>query len=245
MKHLTKFPVLLIFMAMPLLFISCNGDEKKSEPETPAAENTSAPAVKVNTIVTTPQLMALIKHKIKDYASWKSVYDAHDSARLANGLHSYVIGRSMQDSMEIMVALKADNLDKAKAFTKDPTVKEQMKKAGVMSTPEISLINIMWQDTVDVGNIPRVISTYAVKDWDTWKTVFEEGKQERIDNGIVDRQYGHDADDNHKISLVTAITDTAKARAYWTSDALKKRREAGGLTSEPKRFVFNIVQRYR
>ena len=63
-----------------------------------------------------------------------------------------------------------------------------------------------------------------MKDWETWKKAFEEGKQERLDNGIKDRQYGHDADDNHKISVVTAISDTAKANAYWSSDALKKRK---------------------
>jgi hypothetical protein len=245
MKRLIKFHFLLIFMAMPFLIVSCNGDEKKSEPEATAIDTTSAPAVNVNTIVTTPQLMALIKHKIRDYAAWKSVYDAHDSARLANGLHSFVIGRGVQDSMEILVAMKADDLEKAKAFAKDPGVKEKMKKGGVISAPEISFIRVMWQDTVNVGSIPRVMSTFMIKDWDTWKKVFEEGKQERIENGSVDRQYGHDADDNHKISLVVALTDSAKARTYWSSDALKKRREAGGLTTEPKRFIFNIVQRYR
>ena len=66
-----------------------------------------------------------------------------------------------------------------------------------------------------------------------------------MDNGIVDRQYGHDADDNHKVSTVTALTDEAKAKAYWSSDAIKKRIEAGGITSPLNRFIFNITQRYR
>jgi len=38
--------------------------------------------------------------------------------------------------------------------------------------------------------------------------------------------------------------DTAKAFAYFNSDALKKRREAGGVIGEPKRFLFRVVQRY-
>jgi hypothetical protein len=97
---------------------------------------------------------------------------------------------------------------------------------------------------VNVGSIPRVIASFTIKDWDTWKKSFEESKQERIDNGVVDRQYGHDADDNLKISLVTALTDESKARAYWSSDLLKQRRATAGLTSEPNRFVFKIVQRY-
>jgi hypothetical protein len=53
-----------------------------------------------------------------------------------------------------------------------------------------------------------------------------------------------DADDNHKVSMVTALKDVDKAKAYWGSDAIKKRIEAGGLTTQPQRFIFNIVARY-
>lgn len=242
MNRKIRFSALLICMATTLFFISCNNEKKDAE-TTPTSE-TTAPAEKVNTIVTTPQLMMMVKHKVKNYATFKTVYDDHDSVRLANGLHSYVIGRGMDDSMMVLVALKADNLEKAKAFSKDATLKKAMQKAGVEGAPEISFINAVWQDTVNVGSIPRVMTTFTVKDFDVAKKGFEEGKQERMDNGIADRQYGHDADDNHKVSLVTALNDVDKAKAYWASDAIKKRIEAGGLTSEPKRFVFNIVHRY-
>jgi hypothetical protein len=244
MKRLTNLSVLLLCMAMPLLFVSCNNEGDKTKTEATTGDTTVAAPEKPNTIVTTPQLMMMVKHKVKDYATFKTVFDNHDSVRRANGLHSYVLGRGMDDSMMVMVALKADDLEKAKAFSKDPVLKTAMQKAGVVGAPEISIVNIVWQDTVNVGRIPRVISTFTVKDWDAWKKAFEDGKQERMDNGAVDRQYGHDADDNHKISVVTALTDEAKTKAYWSSDALKKRRDAAGLTTEPKRFVFNIVQRY-
>jgi hypothetical protein len=242
MKRFARFSALLLSMTMSLFFISCNNEETKTEPAN--ADTTAAAPEPVNTIVTTPELMGLIKHKVKDFAAWKVAYDAHDSVRLANGIHSYVIGRGMDDSMMVIVAMKVDNLDKAKAFAKDASLKERMQKGGVVGAPEISFIQVMWQDTVNVGAIPRVITTYTVKDYDTWKKGFAEGKQDRIDNGIVDRQYGHDADDNKKISTVTALTDMEKAKAYWSSDAIKKRIEAGGITSPLNRFVFKIVQRY-
>jgi hypothetical protein len=244
MNRKIRFSATLICMATTLFFISCNNEKKEAEPETPTSETTPAPE-KVNTIVTTPQLMMMVKHKVKDYATFKTVYDAHDSARLANGLHSYVLGRGMDDSMMVLVALKADNLEKAKAFSKDAVLKTAMQKAGAVGAPEISFINAVWQDTVNVGSIPRVITSFTVKDFDVAKKGFEEGRQERIDNGIADRQYGHEADDNHKVSMVTALNDVDKAKAYWTSDAVKKRIEAGGLTTQPQRFIFNIVARYR
>ena len=239
MNRKIRFSALLICMATTLFFISCNDEKKDAETATPTTVE------KVNTIVTTPQLMMMVKHKVKDYATFKTVYDSHDSARLANGLHSYVIGRGMDDSMMVLVALKADNLEKAKAFSKDATLKTAMQKAGAVGVPEISFINAVWQDTVNVGSIPRVLTSFTVKEFDVAKKGFEEGRQERIDNGVADRQYGHDADDNHKVSMVTALNDVEKAKAYWASDAVKKRIEAGGLTTQPKRFIFNITARYR
>lgn len=243
MKRLIPFTGLILFTAITLLFTSCGGGDKKTT-ETPTGDSTTAPDATVNTIVTTPQLMTLIKHKVKNFAAWKAAYDGHDSARLANGLHSYVIGRGMDDSMIVMIAMKTDDLEKAKAFSKDPALKERMQKGGVVGAPEISFVNVVWQDTVNVGSIPRVITSFTVKDFDAAKKGFEEGRQERMDNGIADRQYGHEAEDNHKVSMVTALNDVDKAKAYWASDAIKKRIEAGGLTTQPQRFIFNITARY-
>jgi hypothetical protein len=88
------------------------------------------------------------------------------------------------------------------------------------------------------------MTLFTVKDKDAWKKSFDDGKQERTDHGISTRVIATDADDDKKIMLVTALMDTAKARAYWNSDALKKRREAGGVIGVPERFVFRVVKRY-
>jgi hypothetical protein len=188
--------------------------------------------------------MVMIMHKVADFAKWKPSYDAHDSMRLAHGLHSYVIGRGLTDSNVVVVALKADDMAKAKTFSQSEDLKKVMKQAGVTGPPTIHFINTTWQDTANVGAIPRSLTRFTVKDWATWLKNFEEGQQERADNGLVTRTVGHDADDNKKIAIVTALTDTAKAFAYYKSDALKKRMEAGGLTSAPDRFLFRIVHRY-
>ena len=53
----------------------------------------------------------------------ETAYDGHDSARLANGMHNYVIARGVDDSNTVMVAIKADDISKAKAFAKDLPLK--------------------------------------------------------------------------------------------------------------------------
>lgn len=234
----SSIPVLLLFL------LSCGGGgEKKAAESTDTATAVTEPAP-VNTIVTTPENMALVRHKVKNFATWLALYDAHDSMRLANGIHSYVIGRGVEDTNMVFVATKFDDLEKAIAFSKSASLKTAMQKGGVIGAPQRMMVTSVWQDTANIGAVPRVLTELTVKDWDTWKNNFAEGKQERIDNGVLDRVYGHAVDDNHKVHLVTALMDTAKAFAYWKSDALKKRREAGGVVGEPRRFVFTIVKRY-
>jgi hypothetical protein len=244
----SRFASLLFCAATVFFLTSCGGggskSEKSSTDSSTANTNTNAVTPEINTIITTPQSMMVVTHKVKDFAKWKASYDEHDSMRLANGIHSYVIGRGMQDSNMVLVAVKTDDMEKAKAFAKDPNLKKAMEKGGVTGTPSISFVTTVWQDTAHVSSELRSRTTFTVKDWDAWQKNFEEGKQERIDNGITDRAYGHDADDNKKVSLVTAVLDTAKAFAYYKSDALKKRREAGGVIGEPKRFLYYVVKRY-
>lgn len=235
----------LLSVAMLIFLHSCGGGDKQEEKEKGTTDTTANtnPAV-VNTIVTTPQGMMVARHKVADFANWKKSYDAHDSMRLANGIHNYVIGRGLKDTNMVLVAVKVDDMAKAKAFAKDPSLKQAMQKGGVTGTPTFYFVTTAWQDTANVGSIPRSMTTFTIKDWDAWLKNFNDANQERTDNGIVVRLIGHDADDNKKVNLVTALTDTAKAFAYYKSDALKKRREAGGVTSEPERFLFTIAQRY-
>ncbi len=239
---LFQFSCTLFVAALTILNSSCNnsGDEKKPDADTAATEKPAA----VNTIVTTPENMVVVVHKVADFAKWKTVYEAHDSVRLANGLHSYVIGRGLMDTNMVLVAMKSDDLARAKALAKSDDLKKRMKEAGVTGAPSMYFNTTTWQDTANVGSIPRSMTMFTIKDWDTWLKNFNDGSQERMDNGIVVRTVGHDADDNKKVVLVTALTDTSKAFAYYKSDALKKRREAGGVTTEPQRFLFSIVKRY-
>lgn len=236
-----------LFYAGVVIFLTACGsgnNEKATTTDSTTAADTAAKTQAVNTIITTPQNMEVVTHKVADYGKWLMAYEGHDSARLAWGLHNYVIGRGLEDSNMVMVALKVDDTAKAKAFAKDPGLKTAMKKGGVLGVPTISILTATWQDTAKIETTLRSETTFTVKDWDTFLKGFEEGRQERIDNGITDRVIGHDLEDNKKVSLVTAIADTTKAFAYYKSDALKKRRAAGGVVGEPVRFLFRIVKRY-
>jgi hypothetical protein len=243
---------LLICSAIMFFLISCggSGNEEKSTTDTTTAKTdtttatTATPQPSASAIVTTPQDMMVATHKVKDFDKWKASYDAHDSFRLANGIHSYVVARGAQDPSMVMVAVKVDDMKKAKAFAKDPSLKKAMQQGGVVGTPTFSFVTMVFQDTSNIGtDLLRSRSTFTVKDWDRWQKAFDSTRQLNTDNGLKLRAYGHDVDDNHKVVVVSAIIDTAKARAYFNSDLLKQRRAASGA-GPLQRFIYHVVQRY-
>lgn len=236
----------LFYIGMAIFLASCgsDGNQKTSAADSTAAADSAAKAKPASTTITTPQNMVVVTHKVANFAKWLAAYEADDANRSAAGLHSYVVGRGMADSNTILIAMKIDDTAKARAFGNSPGLKETMKKAGVIGAPTNYMIVATWQDTATNKTALRSFSTFTVANWDTFLAGFESGRQERIDNGIIDRVIGHDAGDDKKVHIATALTDTAKAFAYYKSDALKKRREAGGVIGEPTRFLYWIVKRY-
>ena len=244
----SKFLLMLPGAAMIFFLISCgSGEEKKSGDTTTDTTSTMATTTELapaNTISTTPQNMVIVRHKVANFAKWMVAYDGHDSARLAAGLHSYVIARDEPDTNMVMLAMKSDDLAKAKAFSKDPGLKKAMQKGGVVGAPTIKFYTMVFQDTAAIDSKLRSATMFKVKDWDAWKKSFYSTHALKTDNGLMLRSYGYDPNDNHNVVLVAAVVDTAKAHAYWNSDMLKQRRAASGVVGKPERVVYTVVKRY-
>jgi hypothetical protein len=245
MKHRSLYLSLAGMLA--LFLTACGGKEEKTTTDsttvtTDTTMQTTTPTTPATPATTTSTVM-VVKHKVANFNKWIASYDEHDSMRVASGLHNFVIGRGIPDSNMVMVAVKVDDTTKAKAFAKDPSLKKAMQKGGVIGSPNIMIYNTTFLDNGQASNL-RVMSTETVKDWDAWKTAFEAGKQIRTDNGLMDRAYGYDINDNHKISVVLALTDSAKGMSFLKSDTIKKRMAAAGVVGQPTRYYYHVVKTY-
>ncbi|HWB92217.1 MAG TPA: hypothetical protein VG605_10205, partial [Puia sp.] len=81
----------LLGTAIFLTSCGSNGNEKTTAADSTAAADSAAKAKAVNTIVTTPDNVEVVTHKVANYAKWLAAYEAHDSGRRAFGIHNYVI----------------------------------------------------------------------------------------------------------------------------------------------------------
>ena len=241
-----KFYGQLLYAAASFFLFACGNAENKTSTETTSTDTSTSvpPPAPVSSIVTTPETVMIVRNRVTNYDKWLTGFEAHDSLKLAYGLHNYVVGRSVADPNMLLVATKADDLAKAKAFGKSPQLREAMKKDGVVGTPIIRYVTNVYQDTAQINTDMRSLTMLTVKDWEAWKTSFESFRQERMAAGLKDRVYGYDPDDKHKVTVVVAIQDSAKAHAFWNSPELKQKMEAGGVEGKPERFLFRITKRY-
>jgi hypothetical protein len=81
--------------------------------------------------------MMIVRHKVKDYAKWRPLFDGHVAAQKAAGLSHPRVMRSADDKNEIVVILDDMDTKKAKEFATPPDLKATMMKAGVADQPTI------------------------------------------------------------------------------------------------------------
>lgn len=236
--------VLMPFLAVSFVitFNSCNnGEEKKDESKIEVV----ADAVKDLQIAPpafTPFKLLMVMNTVADFDKWKSSYMSHDSMRLSYGITHYHLGRGTDNPNMILVFAKIEDFQKAKDFASSPKLKDVMKAAGVTGKPEISYSDVIWNDNSKIDQTDRMMVSHKVKDFDAWKKVFdEEGKEKRMENGLIDRGLARGIDDPNMVYIVFAISDMAKAKARVNSPDLKKIMTEAGVTGPPQIIYYQLV----
>ena len=83
----------------------------------------------------------LVRHKVRDFSTWKAGYDAHRPKRDEAGLTEMHLLRGAQDSNEVVLLFRATDLGRAKAFADSADLRETMEKVGVLDRPDIFFLN--------------------------------------------------------------------------------------------------------
>ena len=79
----------------------------------------------------------LVRHSVKDYEAWKSVFDSVSDLRQRYGEKSYQILRQENGSNDLVALFEWDSLDNARKYAASPELKAAMQQAGVTGKPDI------------------------------------------------------------------------------------------------------------
>lgn len=216
-----RMPAMLAISWIALSLSCSNGPAKEETQTADTAAAVVAPAEVKPAFI--PFKVALIQHKVRDFAKWEVQYYAHDSVRKAYGISHYVIGRDLKDSNLVYVIDKMDDLQKAKDFSMLPDLKKAMQKAGVISQPSFTFLNVVRNDDSPTDIAERLMVMHHVKDFESWLKAFDaEGPAVRSSNGMIDRGLARGIVDSNMVYIVFAVSDMAKAKARGASPELKK-----------------------
>jgi len=83
----------------------------------------------------------LVRHKVKDYDTWKVGYDEHGTTRKSAGCKGTVVFRTDDDSNNVVILLEWDTLENARKFAQSDNLRETMQRVGVMDMPDIYFLN--------------------------------------------------------------------------------------------------------
>lgn len=83
----------------------------------------------------------LVKHTVKDFDSWKPVFDEHGSTRRDGGCRGGYVFRNADAGDEVVVLLEWDSEEHAREFAGSEDLRRVMQSAGVVGTPTISFLD--------------------------------------------------------------------------------------------------------
>ncbi len=79
--------------------------------------------------------LAIIHHKVRDFAVWKSAFDDHLSTQTAAGMTNGRVFQSADDPNAVTILFDVADIARAKEFIGSADLKSAMEGAGVASAP--------------------------------------------------------------------------------------------------------------
>jgi hypothetical protein len=83
----------------------------------------------------------IVKHRVKNFESWKVVFDELEATRRKHGWTGHQVYRDATDPNLVTIVNHMGDLAGAQAYGGSPDLRSAMERAGVISAPEIQFLD--------------------------------------------------------------------------------------------------------
>jgi quinol monooxygenase YgiN len=83
----------------------------------------------------------LITHEVKDFTDWRRVYDADEVNRTKAGFKTLGEYQSVDNPNKVTIIGEAPSVEVIQNYMTNPDLKDVMARAGVISQPDIRILN--------------------------------------------------------------------------------------------------------
>lgn len=180
-----------------------------------------------------PPAAVIVSHPVADFDEWKRGFDEHESVRKDAGFLGHHINRGEDDPNHVTVYVAVSDVDKAKAFAASDELKAAMQEAGVTAPPEVTWVTTVRESIVWDRDLPAVIVSHRVNDFDGWLEGYNAADDLRTKRGIVGHAANRSLDDPSVAVIYHQAESFDTLRAFLEDPELQDAMAAAGVASEP------------
>ena len=81
-----------------------------------------------------------VHHKVNDYDQWRKIFDDLTTMRTGFGCTGHQVFQSANDPCELTILTHWHSADEARKYAASNELKDGMKNAGVISQPEVMVL---------------------------------------------------------------------------------------------------------
>jgi hypothetical protein len=172
-------------------------------------------------------------HECKDYPTWKKAYDADAPNRAAAGLTDIPCFARARQCQSGGTYVRGSDVGRAKAFATSPDLAAAMKAAGIVGTPRVRFRHGEY-NRVSAPNYATM--TLTVRDYETALKAYAMDAADRKGAGLTDLAVLQLDDDPNNLLILWAVSDVARATAFFDSPALAAHMaKNAGVVGPPER----------
>ena len=83
----------------------------------------------------------IVQHEVRDYDSWRVVFDEHEAVRRRHGATGHELYRNLDNPNDVTIVNHFPSREQADAFASDPSLPEAMKRGGVVSEARVTFVS--------------------------------------------------------------------------------------------------------
>jgi hypothetical protein len=179
-----------------------------------------------------------IVHTCKDFAAWKSAYDADAPHRAAAGLTELSLGREMTDPNVIGLIFGVTDRVKAKAFLESDRLRQVMAQAGIVGAPTIGYREGTF---TPAGAAAYLTLNCKISGIDKFRAGYAMDAADRAGAGLTDLGLMQSVADPNDLFLVWSVADIGRANAFLRSAKLAEHQiKNAGLVGRPEPHFWTI-----
>ena len=181
-----------------------------------------------------PPAAMIVSYQVADFDAWKAVFDDNEQGRIDHGYLGHHVNRAEGDPNSLAIYLAVEDVDRAKAYVTSDELKSLIEKAGATSQPEIMWMTPAREAIVWDREVPAMIITHHVEDFDAWLVGYDAADELQRSNGIVGHAANRSIDDPSLVLVYHQAESFDTLRSFLRSDELRSVMKEAGVTSEPE-----------